>query len=63
MKYMSQNTLIGEESYIFAFDMGIQILQALKVLHRAGFVHVDMKPDNICVKELPERTDSFKRHF
>jgi serine/threonine protein kinase len=36
---------------MIAFDMGIQILNALQILHNGGFVHCDLKPDNICVKE------------
>lgn len=50
---MRKNSLTESEIYTFAFEMGIQLLQALKVVHQAGYVHGDMKPDNICVKELP----------
>lgn len=32
-----------------AFEMGIQILSALQILHKGGYVHCDLKPDNICV--------------
>lgn len=50
---MRKSSLTETEVYTFAFEMGIQLLQALKVVHQAGYVHGDMKPDNICVKELP----------
>lgn len=35
--------------------MGWQILQALQVLHWEGYVHQDMKPDNICVKQTIDK--------
>jgi serine/threonine protein kinase len=35
-----------------AFDMLRQILQPLKILHKALYVHGDIKPDNICVSKL-----------
>jgi serine/threonine protein kinase len=41
---------ISQKVY-FAFDMGLQILKALFVLHSAGYVHSDLKPENICVRE------------
>ena len=41
---------ISQKVY-FAFDMGLQILKALFVLHSAGYVHSDLMPDNICVRE------------
>lgn len=61
--YMRNKVFSDQEAYVFAFDMGIQILQALKVIHQAGYVHGDMKPDNICVRELPQIQKQFKRHF
>jgi len=33
MQFMRKNSLTESEVYTFAFDMGIQLLQALKVLH------------------------------
>lgn len=64
MQFMRKNTLTEEKIYVFAFDMGIQLLQALKVIHQAGYVHGDMKPDNICVKEIPQNEqEQTKRHF
>lgn len=54
MQFMRKNKLSKQEASVFAFDMGIQLLQALKVIHQAGYVHGDMKPDNICVRELPQ---------
>ena len=52
MQFMRNHNLSQAELYVFAFEMGIQLLQALKVIHQAGYVHSDMKPDNICVREL-----------
>ena len=54
MQFMRKNKLSKQEASVFAFDMGIQLLQALKIIHQAGYVHGDMKPDNICVRELPQ---------
>lgn len=63
MQFIRKNRFTEQEAYVFAFDMGIQLLQALKVIHQAGYVHGDMKPDNICVQELPQTQEQTKRHF
>jgi serine/threonine protein kinase len=63
MKFVQTNRFYGTQAFVFAFDLGIQILQALKVLHQAGFVHGDMKPDNICVRELSTLSQHGKSHF
>jgi hypothetical protein len=33
MQFMRKNSLTEQEIHTFAFDMGIQLLQALKVVH------------------------------
>lgn len=40
------------------FDMIRQIIWPLSQLHRAGFVHGDIKPENICMKPWPLTTGS-----
>ena len=40
----------------FAFEMGIQILSGLKVLHEKGFVHCGITPNIIKVNEETNKT-------
>ena len=35
-------------------NIGYQILEAIEVLHDAGFVHLDIKPDNILISRNNE---------
>lgn len=48
------------KAYI-AFDMLNQILNPLRCLHRANYVHGDIKPDNICV--LPRKNEDYSDLF
>lgn len=32
------------------FDMIAQLVEPLALLHQMGFVHGDIKPDNICIR-------------
>jgi serine/threonine protein kinase len=41
-------------------QIGIQLIDRLEVLHKLGFVHLDLKPDNICVQLASK---SFKKEF
>lgn len=40
------------------FDLLRQIIWPLRELHQAGFVHGDIKPENICMKPWPVTTGS-----
>ena len=52
MEYVSGNTL--DQSEYREPDLlpvvGSQIAQALRVMHKAGYVHADLKPNNILIK-------------
>ena len=39
------------EKACIAFDMFYQLLAPLEMIHKANFVHGDIKPDNICVRK------------
>ena len=43
--------------------MGTQILSALQILHNGGYVHCDLKPDNICVKETIDPQSKVKKYI
>jgi tRNA A-37 threonylcarbamoyl transferase component Bud32 len=46
---MENSTLAGQfEFKIKIAEMGIQMIDALNVLHKIGFTHWDIKLDNIC---------------
>lgn len=53
--FQARGNFSTQQKIGIAFEMGWQILQALQVLHRAGYVHQDMKPDNICVKQTQDK--------
>ena len=40
-----------DANYNLVFSMGIQIIEALEQLHSAGYVHCDIKPQNILLKD------------
>lgn len=44
------------QKLIFVLDMMRQMLKPLQVLHKNGYVHSDIKPQNICMKlrETPQ---------
>lgn len=42
-----------------ALDMGIQMVDALKQLHEIGYIHNDIKLDNICYEPIGG-TDRYK---
>lgn len=37
-------------SIVCVAQIGIQLVEALKELHEAGFVHADIKPDNFLIQ-------------
>lgn len=39
-------------------QVAIQLIKALRNLHRLGYAHCDIKPENICVKLLSKQNDN-----
>ena len=63
-KFFSDKHYIQADLKIMiAFDMGTQILNALQILHNGGYVHCDLKPDNICVKETIDPQSKAKKYI
>ena len=49
-KYLS---LSAYNKSCIVFDMMRQIIWPLSQIHKAGFVHGDIKPENICMRPWP----------
>lgn len=41
----------GRDAYIFALESGRSIIAGLRSMHEAGFVHCDIKPDNVLLDD------------
>lgn len=54
--------VLGRNRVGFVFDMAVQILNALRILHQGGFAHIDIKPDNICVTQADDSTFKTKKY-
>lgn len=43
------------------YQLGIQMVRQLEVVHKAGYVHADIKPENILIGQEPGSTDRTMR--
>jgi len=52
-------------SVLSVLDLGCRIVEQLRVVHEAGLVYNDLKPDNIMLDKNPQRSksSSFSRSF
>lgn len=58
LKYMrTRNNSLSEVQAVY---IALQVAQGLKVLHSAGYAHLDIKPENILVKSYKEEHPQVK---
>ena len=51
---------LGQMSIAQIINLGVQLTHSIESLHRIGYIHNDIKPDNIMVGQENRKNDHFK---